>query len=152
MFNLWLVVTWNNVSWIVYRPGSRTLGPPFIEKQRRATNSKWRHPEVFVLLAFFVIITIYGPSRATPLPHPQTVHEAFFTEISNKFTVMPFSLRWVSQCVCVCMCVCVHVLCWACWFHMYRACEEESKARMGVVECLNHNLVEPFNVLYEKDG
>ncbi len=23
---------------------------------------------------------------------------------------------------------------------------------MGVVECLNHNLVEPFNVLYEKDG
>ena len=33
-----------------------------------------------------------------------------------------------------------------------RACEEESKARMGVVECLNHNMVEPFNVLYEKDG
>ena len=23
---------------------------------------------------------------------------------------------------------------------------------MGVVECLNHRLVEPFNVLYEKDG
>ena len=23
---------------------------------------------------------------------------------------------------------------------------------MGVVECLNHNLVEPYNVLYEKDG
>ena len=23
---------------------------------------------------------------------------------------------------------------------------------MGVVECLNHNMVEPFNVLYEKDG
>lgn len=50
---------------------------------------------------------------------------AFFTEISNKFSVMPFSLR---------------------------ACEEESKARMGVVECLNHNLVESFSVLYEKDG
>ena len=33
-----------------------------------------------------------------------------------------------------------------------RACEEEGKARMGVVECLNHNLVEPFNVLYEKEG
>ncbi len=23
---------------------------------------------------------------------------------------------------------------------------------MGIVECMNHNLVEPFNVLYEKDG
>ena len=33
-----------------------------------------------------------------------------------------------------------------------RSCEEESKARMGVVECLNHKLVEPFNVLYEKEG
>lgn len=23
---------------------------------------------------------------------------------------------------------------------------------MGIVECVNHNLLEPFNVLYEKDG
>ena len=23
---------------------------------------------------------------------------------------------------------------------------------MGVVECLNHHLVEPYNVLYEKEG
>ena len=23
---------------------------------------------------------------------------------------------------------------------------------MGVVECMNHNLVEPFHVLYEKEG
>lgn len=50
---------------------------------------------------------------------------AFYSEVSSKFTVMPFSLR---------------------------SCEEESKARMGVVECLNHKLVEPFNVLYEKEG
>ena len=35
---------------------------------------------------------------------------------------------------------------------LIRSCEEESKARMGVVECLNHKLVEPFNVLYEKEG
>ena len=35
---------------------------------------------------------------------------------------------------------------------LIRACDEEGKARMGLVECLNHNLVEPFNVLYEKDG
>ena len=33
-----------------------------------------------------------------------------------------------------------------------RSFEEEGKARMGIVECINHNLVEPFNVLYEKEG
>ena len=35
---------------------------------------------------------------------------------------------------------------------IFRSFEEEGKARMGIVECLNHNLVEPFNVLYEKEG
>jgi len=28
--------------------------------------------------------------------------------------------------------------------------EEEAKAKMGVVECVNHKLIEPFQVLYEK--
>ena len=37
-------------------------------------------------------------------------------------------------------------------FLLIGACEEEGKARMGVVECLNHHLVEPYNVLYEKEG
>ena len=35
---------------------------------------------------------------------------------------------------------------------IYRSFEEEGKARMGVVECTNHNLLEPFHVLYEKEG
>lgn len=30
--------------------------------------------------------------------------------------------------------------------------EEETKARMGIVECVSHKLVEPFQVLYEKMG
>ncbi|XP_003383390.1 PREDICTED: proliferation-associated protein 2G4-like isoform X1 [Amphimedon queenslandica] len=50
---------------------------------------------------------------------------AFFSEVCSKFDVMPFSLR---------------------------SFEEEGKARMGVVECTNHNLLEPFHVLYEKEG
>ncbi|XP_076371768.1 proliferation-associated protein 2G4-like [Tachypleus tridentatus] len=33
-----------------------------------------------------------------------------------------------------------------------RALEDEKKARMGVVECVNHKLIEPFTVLYEKEG
>lgn len=28
--------------------------------------------------------------------------------------------------------------------------EEETKARMGIVECISHKMVEPFQVLYEK--
>lgn len=50
---------------------------------------------------------------------------AFLSEVDRKFGTLPFTLR---------------------------SLEEESKARMGVVECVNHKLVEPFNVLYEKDG
>lgn len=33
-----------------------------------------------------------------------------------------------------------------------RALEDEKKARMGVVECAKHELLQPFNVLYEKEG
>merc|ERR1711915_226657 len=30
--------------------------------------------------------------------------------------------------------------------------EDEKKARMGVVECAKHSVVQPFHVLYEKEG
>lgn len=33
-----------------------------------------------------------------------------------------------------------------------RALQDEPKARMGVVECCKHELVQPFNVLHEKEG
>lgn len=49
----------------------------------------------------------------------------FFREAVNKYGSMPFNIRGF---------------------------EEENKARMGVIECLNHKLVEPFQVLYEKPG
>lgn len=39
---------------------------------------------------------------------------------------------------------------WLCLLH--RAFEDEKKARMGVVECAKHELLQPFNVLYEKEG
>lgn len=50
---------------------------------------------------------------------------AFYSEVCNKFTTMPFTLR---------------------------AFEDEKKAKMGVVECYKHQLLEPFNVLWEKEG
>ena len=45
----------------------------------------------------------------------------------------------------------LNVSLWTGWAP-HRSCEDEGKARMGVVECINHNLVEPYNVLYEKEG
>merc|ERR1719402_371852 len=49
---------------------------------------------------------------------------AFFSEVSNKFTMMPFTLR---------------------------AFEDEKKARLGVGECVNHELLVPYPVLVAKE-
>jgi len=49
----------------------------------------------------------------------------FLSEADSKFLLMPFTLR---------------------------AFEDERKAKLGVVECAKHDLMQPFNVLYEKNG
>uniref|UniRef100_A0A096MIG1 Proliferation-associated 2G4, b n=1 Tax=Poecilia formosa TaxID=48698 RepID=A0A096MIG1_POEFO len=49
----------------------------------------------------------------------------FFSEMERRFDTMPFTLR---------------------------AFEDEAKARLGVVECAKHELLQPFAVLYEKEG
>lgn len=48
---------------------------------------------------------------------------ALLAEVKTKFGNMPFNIRGF---------------------------EEETKARMGVVECVSHKMIEPFQVLYEK--
>lgn len=48
-----------------------------------------------------------------------------FSEVSRKFDVMPFTLRSLS---------------------------DEKTARLGITECQKHELVDPFNVLYEREG
>jgi len=50
---------------------------------------------------------------------------AVFTEINTRFPTMPFTLR---------------------------ALKDEKTARLGITECLKHDLVEPYPVLYEKPG
>ena len=49
----------------------------------------------------------------------------FYSTVTKKFGSMPFNLR---------------------------SFESETKAKMGVVECVTHKLVEPFQVLHEKDS
>merc|ERR1712083_1018197 len=49
----------------------------------------------------------------------------FLSQVNKSYGTMPFNLRNF---------------------------EEEKKARMGVVECVKHNVIQPFHVLYEKEG
>jgi len=50
---------------------------------------------------------------------------AFLSEAEKRFSLMPFTLRDF---------------------------EDEKKARLGVLECAKHELMEPYPVFYEKDG
>lgn len=50
---------------------------------------------------------------------------AFFSEVCNRFTLMPFTLR---------------------------AFEEETKAKMGLKECVTHELLQPYHVQQDADG
>ncbi|KAF7664561.1 hypothetical protein LDENG_00172680 [Lucifuga dentata] len=49
----------------------------------------------------------------------------FLSEVERRFDAMPFTLR---------------------------AFEDEGKAKLGVLECTKHGLLQPFNVLHEKEG
>jgi len=49
----------------------------------------------------------------------------FFSEVDKKYDFMPFTLRGF---------------------------EDEKKAKLGVVECVKHGLVDPFTVLFDKAG
>merc|ERR1712055_781906 len=69
-------------------------------------------------------ITIYKKTNETYMLKMKTSRE-FFSKVSKQFAGMPFNLR---------------------------NCDDEKKARMGVVECVTHKLIEPFQVLYDKEG
>lgn len=71
-------------------------------------------------------------SRATIYKKTDEVYQlkmkasrAVLSDVDKKFGVMPFSLRYF---------------------------DEEVKAKMGLKECVNHKLIEPFPVLHEKEG
>lgn len=72
-----------------------------------------------------------------------------FSEINQKFPIMPFTARSVL----------LHII-----FNMsasfrskmqsglFSRALEEKKARLGLVECVNHDLLQPYPVLHEKPG
>eukprot|EP00090_Calanus_glacialis_P014739 TRINITY_DN235_c0_g1_i1.p1 TRINITY_DN235_c0_g1~~TRINITY_DN235_c0_g1_i1.p1 ORF type:complete len:390 (-),score=126.30 TRINITY_DN235_c0_g1_i1:226-1395(-) len=69
-------------------------------------------------------ITVYKKTEDTYMLKMKTSRE-FYSKVSKQFGTMPFNLR---------------------------SMEEEKKARMGVVECVSHKLIEPFQVLFDKEG
>ena len=68
--------------------------------------------------------TVFKKTGLTYMLKMKTSRE-FFSGVSKCYGSMPFNIR---------------------------NCEEEKKARMGVVECVKHQVLQPFNVLYEKEG
>merc|ERR1712241_284877 len=69
-------------------------------------------------------ITVYKKTEDTYMLKMKTSRE-FYSKVSKQFGTMPFNLR---------------------------SMEDEKKARMGVVECVTHRLIEPFQVLFDKEG
>lgn len=68
--------------------------------------------------------TVYKRTDETYLLRSKA-SRAFVSIVDKQFASMPFTLR---------------------------AFDEEVKAKMGVLECVNHKLLDPFQVLYEKEG
>merc|ERR1712241_1019876 len=69
-------------------------------------------------------ITIYKKTEDTYMLKMKTSRE-FFSKVSKQFGTMPFNLR---------------------------SMDDEKKARMGVHECVTHKLIDPFQVLFDKEG
>ncbi|XP_077459989.1 proliferation-associated protein 2G4-like [Stigmatopora argus] len=69
--------------------------------------------------------TIYKRDASKQYGLKMKTSRTFFSEVERRFDAMPFTLR---------------------------AFEDEAKARLGVVECAKHELLQPFSVLHEKEG
>uniref|UniRef100_A0A3P9IQJ9 Proliferation-associated 2G4, a n=1 Tax=Oryzias latipes TaxID=8090 RepID=A0A3P9IQJ9_ORYLA len=69
--------------------------------------------------------TIYKRDPSKQYGLKMKTSRTFFSEVERRFDAMPFTLR---------------------------ALEDEAKARLGVVECTKHELLQPFSVLHEKEG
>uniref|UniRef100_A0A8B9LRN0 Proliferation-associated protein 2G4 n=1 Tax=Astyanax mexicanus TaxID=7994 RepID=A0A8B9LRN0_ASTMX len=69
--------------------------------------------------------TIYKRDPSKQYGLKMKTSRIFFSEVERRFNAMPFTLR---------------------------ALEDEGKARLGVVECAKHELLQPFSVLNEKEG
>ncbi|KAH9368861.1 hypothetical protein HPB48_004360 [Haemaphysalis longicornis] len=80
--------------------------------------------ELHEVYAIDVLVST-GEGKGREMDTRTTVYKPFVSIVDKQFASMPFTLR---------------------------AFDEEVKAKMGVLECVNHKLLDPFQVLYEKEG
>jgi len=79
-----------------------------------------------------------------------------FSEINQKFPIMPFTAR----CVVPSQNFLKHFVLLPSTLQpfivnvefLYNRALEEKRARLGLVECVNHDLLQPYPVLHEKPG
>lgn len=69
--------------------------------------------------------TIYKRDTSKQYGLKMKTSRFFLSEVERRFDAMPFTLR---------------------------ALEDEAKARLGLVECAKHELLQPFSVLHDKEG
>ena len=99
---------------------------PYTKRQMRRICSRY-----FTSLCISAIILSYFPRFDLPFIYVSIKifqmknSRDFYSTVQKKFGAMPFNLR---------------------------SFDSETKAKMGVVECVTHKLVEPFQVLHEKDS
>ena len=78
-----------------------------------------------------------------------------FSEISQKFPIMPFTARYVVPSQNTFLLVLSFAFSPTFIEHvefLYDRALEEKRARLGLVECVNHELLQPYPVLHEKPG
>lgn len=116
--------------------GDKTIIQNPTEQQKK--NHEKCEFEVNEVYAIDVIIST-GEGKGKELDSKSTIYKkteevyqlkmkasrTVLSDVDKKFGVMPFTLRYF---------------------------EDEVKAKMGLKECLNHKLIEPFPVLHEKEG
>lgn len=109
--------------------------PTEVQKKEGCEKCEFKVNEVYAL----DVLVSSGDGKPRPSEVRTTVYKkkdiiyqlkmkasrAFLNEVEKKFNLMPFTLR---------------------------VCEDEKMARLGVIECAKHDLVEPYPVYYEKEG
>lgn len=118
------VIDGNKVVLSVYNPDTRVDDVEFEENEVYAIDIVTSTGEGKPKLLDEKQTTIYKRAVDKNYHLKMKASRFIFSEISQKFPIMPFTARAL----------------------------EEKRARLGLVECVNHDLLQPYPVLHEKPG
>ncbi|MCO5601016.1 hypothetical protein L7F22_055132 [Adiantum nelumboides] len=119
------VIDANKVVLSVTNPETRVDDAEFVENEVYAVDIVMSTGEGKPKLLDEKQTTIYKRAIDKNYHLKMKTSRLIFSEINQKFSIMPFTAR---------------------------SLEEEKRARLGLVECVNHELLQPYPVLHEKPG